>query len=346
MANWKFILASSAALTPVSELSQARERTLDVGLNMPGSASCWLPLDHESSSDVQPYTTCIMAYRDSTCAWSGPVWTLEEDAIGNKLNVTALGWFELLNHRFVRGSASPYNIEKRVFTATDAGTIAREIVRDVDNAVDVLIDYNGTYQTTQNRTITYEQYTVAGQAISDLSALEAGFDWDIDPVTRKFNVYSTRMTDRPEVQFGYRAAVNNVSALTRRVDCSELATYVVVQGKGASASAGGTHGTYGRFEETVSLADVADAGVLAAYAGVEVTLRETPRVTFDFVPRPAGSPGAMSPFQDYFVGDKVYLSAKQGRLDVSKQAQRVFGITLSIDENGGERVTGLRTSPA
>lgn len=347
--KYSFLLADSATLANIANLTYvARDKQLDVGLNMPGSSSCRLPLDHDTASLVNPLTTCIVVYKGANPIWGGPVWNLTENAIDNSLQINALGWFEMLNHRFIRASASGgvgTLIARRSFAAVQACTIAEALIDEANsyNATGII---TGSAPTTQARTITYEQYTTVGSAVQGLSDLESGFDWDIHPTTKTFNMYTTRMSDLPDVKFGYRTIVNNVASFERKVDAVGMATSFYAVGRGGlTGQAGGIDSTYGLLEDTAGLGDVADINVLLAYAGVEVALRDSPIVTLEFTPRPAGVLGTPQPWTDYFVGDKVYVSANQGRLQLSDQAVRVFGITLAIDSEGGSRVTSLRTSP-
>lgn len=85
--------------------------------------------------------------------------------------------------------------------------------------------------------------------------------------------------------------------------------------------------------------------ILAAFGNAELAVKSTPRVTYTFTPFPETDARVPNIFSDYYVGDKVYLTAKLGTLQITNQAIRIFGATLSIDENGNSSVTSLETSP-
>ena len=48
---------------------------------------------------------------------------------------------------------------------------------------------------------------------------------------------------------------------------------------------------------------------------------------------------APAAFEDYFLGDTIYATCRKGAFVLNRQALRVHGIDLSIDENGQENVT-------
>jgi len=108
--------------------------------------------------------------------------------------------------------------------------------------------------------------------------------------------------------------------------------------------------TYGLIEQSVSLSDAKTSQILATYAGAEVLLRSSPRVIYSMTPLPFTEqigPGRVpEPFVDYTLGDKVYLTARfKGRFSVNKQGIRIFGMTVTPDDNGNEVLGALQVSP-
>ena len=48
-------------------------------------------------------------------------------------------------------------------------------------------------------------------------------------------------------------------------------------------------------------------------------------------------------FDDYDIGDIVYLTAKYGALNIERQAVRVFGVSIDIDNEGNEKIGEIKT---
>lgn len=240
---------------------------------------------------------------------------------------------------------------QKTYEATQACTIVSNIITDINGDASSGITV-GSAPTTVTRTRTYKKYDNVGRAIQELSDIENGFDWTINPTTRVLDMFSSKGSAKPNVHFGYRSGPDNLSAVRRSIDGTSLANYIVATGKygtGVSSDAASIS-QYGAREDVVSIGDFASTDystTLLAVSGAELLFRRQPRQIYAIVPRPgnysinSGNP-VPEPFAEYDVGDTVYFSAKLGRLNVENQAVRVFGISISIDENGVERVNELK----
>src|SRR4051794_39713910 len=125
--RWKFVLEKAADLEPITVLSQARDRSVQLASNRPGGASFKMPITADYAEEIEPWATSIRAlrwnHRASEAAgepiwddeWSGPVYNIDEDISGNSMTVNAVGWLGRLDQRYTR--------RKLVFTATDDGEI-------------------------------------------------------------------------------------------------------------------------------------------------------------------------------------------------------------------------------
>ena len=242
-------------------------------------------------------------------------------------------------------------IIQKTYTATQACTIVSNIITDINADASSGITV-GLAPSTVTRTRTYKKYDNVGRAIQELSDIENGFDWTINPTTKVLDMYSSRGSAKPNVHFGYRAGPDNLISVGRTIDASSLANYVVATGKYGSgiSSDASSISSYGVYEDVVSIGDFASSdynSTLLAVSGAEVLLRKQPRQIFSIVPKPIpATGGAVSatpePFTDYDLGDTVYFSGKLGRLTVENQAVRVFGLSISIDDNGVERVGEIK----
>jgi hypothetical protein len=198
----------------------------------------------------------------------------------------------------------------------------------------------------------YAKEVSVGAEIQSGSDLENGYDMRVDPLTRELDLYYPRLgQDRPEVIFAHRWGPKNVISVERATDGMRLCNRY---------SAGGAYG-YGMAEDEQSmndfgvmreefsqLSDVKDINVLKAYAGAEVAIRRGSLVVHSLVPFPyAPNTGVPRLFDEYDLGDTVRLTVREaGRLAMTRQPVRLFGLTIDVDLEGNERITSVQTSPA
>jgi hypothetical protein len=349
--RWKFLLANSDDMSLIGELTNARSKSLELSLNKPGTARFQLPLLDDMASFIQEETTCIMAYRNEQCVWSGPVWTITESLPDDTLDIGCVGWFQEINEG--RELHAGLN-----FTDTDGGLIAFNLLDQLGVQDPALLPRitKGTYQASIQRTRTYQIGQKVGPLIQELSDIEAGFDFIVDPVTRELNIYWTQIIpdtslygygqNRPEAVFGLNWGPENLQSLRRESDTSRLRNRIFARGKFHTSRADDfpSQSTYGVFEETITLTDVAEDTILAAYANATVLFRGLPSRLISFVPvQFVGNPNVPEPFVEYGLGDIIYVGADRGRVQINHQAMRVFGISISIDEEGNEAATTIQT---
>ena len=212
----------------------------------------------------------------------------------------------------------------------------------------------GDVTVSQTRDITFAQGTKHGAAIDSLVNMEAGFDWDIDPETREFSVLYDNVkgtiygkgVDNVATQFSYAWGPKNVASVTVSTDSSNIANRVNVKGTYTTAIAydSDSIASYGLFEDTLTVSDVVDDEILLAYAGAETAYRLQPFNTYSFQPFPYdGTEKIPLFFDDYDIGDIVYLTAKYGALNIERQAVRVFGVSIDIDNEGNEKIGEIKT---
>jgi hypothetical protein len=354
---WRFFLADSTTSPPtlIGDLTGAQSMKLTLALNKSGGCSFDLSMMNPLADDIQPITTCIVAYKNAQAIWSGPVWTIDENLPTARMSVSAVGWFELLNNRILHDAVN-YNL-------VVGGQIAVNLL-NITNAISAtrITSSTANVHDTQTRTRDYERWQNIGAAITELTEIENGFDFVIDPLTRVMSFYPSPTLggpnppqptwhDRTNVVFGYGWGPDNLSSFQRNIDASQTMNTIFVSGKNGTYGPGidaDSIAAYGAFEQQVSLSDVADVDVLTAYAAEEIVFRRTPRVIYSITPYPVGSTRARTPdpLVDYGLGDQIYLTARyRKRLSIQNQAVRVFGMEIDIDENGNEKLGPLQVAP-
>jgi len=338
---WRFFLAHSYDPTSrICELSSSKSRQLTVELLKTGSFSCVCPLTSDEANYAAPWTTCVVAERLDQPLWSGPITNIRGQLASKQVTLTASGWMELLNRRILRA--------RQVFYLVDAGLIAQQLVAYVNGIRDTGI-YCTYVETTQPRSLTYEIGTFVGPLITALAELEDGFDFTIDPITKELRIFAKKMAFREDTVFSIGAPPHNLADCEVVEDGTTLCNFEL--GKGAipwaQAEDDDSIGAFGEFDDFVSLSDVNNPDVLLAYVGVDVAIRSSPRLTFNVTPFTWSSDNAVPGFAiDYDLGDVVYVTCVGGRYNFRKQAQRVYSVSFSIDDEGNEKVTGLKTTPS
>jgi hypothetical protein len=343
MNDWKFILAQSSNLESIGDLTnRASAKQLQLGLNRSGTASFNIPITDEMADDLVPLSTCIKAYKNDVLIWSGPIWTIEESLPDNQINVSSVGWFEILNKR--------YTIDQKTYPAgTRFGEIMHDLIVIANADWDTWITA-GADTSTAAFTLakTYDRFINIGQEIIALSQIESGPDFTIDPLTREFDIVDTRQVDQIDAIFGYNHGPRNVSTVKRSTDSDSMANHIIAQGKFANVDTVDEDAIelYQKFTRVDSLSDVAELEVLGAWVNAEVVINRHPRVLITFTPSPEIGAEGLSPdiFTDYTIGDKVYLTAKYGNIQILGQPIRVFGVGISIDENGTETLSEIQAT--
>lgn len=202
------------------------------------------------------------------------------------------------------------------------------------------------------RNFKVEQYNYGWPYIENLMNIENGCDIHVDPVQRTLSVHRRYRRVKDEIVIGFAGLPRNAAAFSRQNDADKIVNYFLAQGE-AIVTPQFAHDltsqtTIGPIEEVQQLGGVTDIGVLLAYAGAEILVRGNGVVTYGVTPF-AYTPtnGVPEPFVEYREGDQIRVSAKAGkRPPVDRQAVRVFGLNVSIDDDtGNEKLQQLQLSP-
>lgn len=359
---WKFILIDSNTMEELGEIKSARGKQLQLALDKPGGCNFNVPIDYQLFKDVEEINHGILAYRNKEPRYSGMIWNLDESIDGNSIAVQSVGWFETLNHRILRENVGypPFNTgvvnAGQIVFMPASGSVGTTGYHPgglltIASAQHPTWLVEGISSDVMQRIISYQKGQNIGQAIMQLSEIEAGFDFWVDPLTRALDLTSwDSVPDKTNsVVFGYNWGNKNIKQLGRQFDPSVMANRVTALGKygGGFAEDIESQEKYQLFEEMTQLNDVVDPNVLLGYAGGEVLLRSRPRVLYSFTPMPFnGNRRVPEPFKDYDIGDMVSFTAvRPPRVDIRGQAVRVYGMNIDISDEGNEKVSALQISP-
>lgn len=364
LVDWRFDLVVSETMERLGTIGQSRQRSVTILHNRAGGVSFTVPNEDPLFMEADAIKHGIVAFRNNVPKWSGMIWNINDQLPGNRSAVSAVGWFETLNHRIVRNQDLPYPRYASPPLIVTGGDIVfmdehgssgdtdyhpGGLLTIANDQRDTWIS-EGSNTDQMQRIVSYARGQNIGQAITDLSDTEAGFDFTINPLTRQMDIKNWNEYNdlSGEVAFGYKWGPENMATMNRQRDASTFAPRVTAMGKygGGLAEDLEAIDEYQLFEEEIQLSDVVDPNVLLGYAGGEVVLRGAgPRTIYTLQPFPWAEGRTPQPFVDYNVGDAVEFSARKGRVHVDKQKVRVFGVTVSITDEGNEKLGELQLTP-
>jgi hypothetical protein len=315
--------------------------------------------------------------------WSGNVLAISENWTEDTMAVSCVGWASRLGKRMLR--------RDKVWTAVDDAAILQDVLAEMNlttapdgYAVPVVAGstpatptwmawggtlpnegpggataYQGRDVAPINAPITLNRpkYTKANTIYDDVSGIEYGCDWWLDPKTRLVYCYRKRCTDRPTVIVAFRWGPNNLGAFERSIDSDQMANYFLTTGTSGTTAQykddTSSMATVGLLEETAALSDVGNVSILLANSGAEIIVRKNGKITYGITPFPyVGDIGVLpnavpEPFVDYDpVGDQFRLSAVSDKRGViTRQTVRSFGVTVNIDDDGNEQLGQLQVAP-
>lgn len=352
MGIWKFFLADSSDLKLQKDITgEARNKQLNLSFNRPGNVTFNLPLTNDNYDNSQTNKKAVVAIKNGQYVWSGPVWTRSIDLNEEKIEVSAVGWFEILMYRLLD---SP-----RSYTSANSteGQIAFDLLEIANNDHPTWIT-PGTNSATTPRSKILETFTSIGQAIIDLSDTEDGFDIEVDPETRQLNLKEwDQFVDRQDVHFGYNWGPNNIANLKIDQNGGEMRNRYIVTGNTSTAyvypASSSEPPSQSQIENNL-LTEVfqiteegANPNFLEAVANAQGAGKEFPIITYEIQLKPQGESNPYELFEDYNLGDRIYFTAQKqidGKKIIFTHSPRVFGATIEIDENGTEIISSLQTT--
>lgn len=351
MGIWKFFLADSETLDLQKDVTnEARGKQLNLTYNRPGSCSFNLPLNELNYDNTFSNKKAVVAIKNGSIVWSGPIWSRSINFNEEKIDVNAVGWFELLMYRIAYAP-------KTYSSATwKEGEIAFDLLdmanADFDTWISAGNDSSTTYRAKQ-----IETFMSIGEEIINLSDIEYGFDFEVDPETRQLNIKEyTEYEDRTDVVFGYNWGPNNVSNFTIEENGGEMRNRYIVTGSTGKAysypNTSGSSGSASQLEnnllvEVNQITEQSNPIFLQAVANANGQIKEFPVTTYDISLKPFGVSNPYGIFEHFNIGDKIYFTIQKqigSRRFILEYAPRIFGATVTIDEEGREIISSLQTT--
>jgi hypothetical protein len=371
--EWRIVIADLDGTAIVSVEGIASQKQVVYRLNRPAQLSFVVPSDdprvNTLHTDGEPYISCsnrvVKGYRLESGTWTlrfvGLVMQVEDngDAESVSTAVTAFDPQQMLYSRVARRTSSsttgpPGELNTAVYTTVAGETIAREQVEHtITWSGGCFIETTGTFESTTPQSLTIEEGTTIGavlETLTDTDTMDVIFDpVDATPgIFAAMSVVASRGAPQPAAVFGYGTANYAVQSIRRLLNGSELANDVRVTGDRPAAgsqwptgaAADGTSiAKYGRYESwRAADPDITSTVFLSTLAAAELALRKQPREYMSITPFAEKAP---QPFTEYFLGDTIQIWTSKNLRQAVTGSQRVYGLTLSIDDTGFEGVSEI-----
>ncbi len=401
MTKWRFNLRRSKDLSMIGELTDASGKSLALAHNTPGSGNYTYPMSAQYSSIIQPYNTCISAERYNWRAtramnlagtpgqwwdwiWSGYTLPIDEDWTNDVMKISCVGWAQRLAVRMIRRDKTWTNSDDApifqdllaemnlaAIPYQDGSTYAVPTVAGSNPATPTWMAWGGTqpnypggtaYAARSPITIKKQKYQMVLPIWNEMSDIENGADWWVDPKTRLVYVYRKKCYPR-NVVVAFRWGPNNLGQFSRNIAADQKCNFHITTGA-SDVTPGYYDGPIGLADQQVNglidgitqFSDITGASAtdyLIANSAAEIALRSNGKVTYGVTPFayvgdinrvPNGVP---EPFVDYDpVWDEIQLQAvHKFRGNVPMGTVRCFGVNVNIDEENNEQLGQLQVAP-
>jgi hypothetical protein len=350
-------LAGTGPGVLLGELTEARTRKLHVDLRGPATAECVVNGRSSQTYGLTELSQDLVLYRWNPvggafeCLFRGPIGRTQ-DVISetvHTLTVTAADYRALL--------ARLPAVVTQTWTGLDQATMVKNLVAFYGGGsfvpFDLRIGWGGvlnpdgtvlgdTTGVARDRSYTADQ--LVGDAVDKLAACLGGFDWSAEPTDP-----STQANQAATVTLWYpRRGVTKsfvagygttVSSLTRAVNSTDFANWVLTIGKGMTTTSAGDVSSNpaahpeGLWGDVLQAADVSVAATLQQQSDGYLALHSqvAPAYSATLVP------GAWNQRSDGWLGDTVTLRVASGRLNVDTTV-RIVAVDFDVDDSGTERV--------
>lgn len=335
----------------IGDLGPASGHEFKPVFNGPGTVSMSLPLSCKAAYKIRQRATGILVYRNNRDVWSGGITAISRSAKAGMASITATGWEEELDHRFVRKSEEAGLIYGS--PGTVGGSIGMNLI-DVVNAqedeegnVRPLHISSGSVSDTQVRIASYKQGDSYGSLFKGLQTIEDGFDYSLDYLTRKIN---TRSPDDFRVlnglQFGWGTDPNNLDDVVENEgEITNRISVVAANGNVYPADDPiAIDAATVMLEEWTSLSDQVSPTIALAYANGELVYKRYGLNTYTLTPKQFGN--MPRPYDDFEWGDQGTLAVDKDSFQIAGLGVRVFAGTITLDPQGNEIISEYQVALA
>jgi hypothetical protein len=354
--NWKFVLTDLQG-NSIGEVLNASNRQVVLPLNRVPTVSFQIPIQNSLSTYLLDPTWDgnLKAYRDSVLRFNGPVVSSAEafdSSSSQVIAVNAAGPFWRLGFRLLGTTSAGWSLGN-AGTTYDLGYIAQQMLI-AGNAAGYTGITGGSNTPSSNGAAGVYYFQDVMTSIAQIATGLNSFDFEVAPTEPTnvgqawpqlglFNTTNLMGTTKPNAVFEYGTTSANVTTYSRQIDRSNLGTKGYIQNPAASNYSGvltsvdATAETRrGRYEFLADDGGVSWSVLRQSLVDYAVLVRKNPRQVVQFTPAPNA---ALSPLDDYIVGDQVRCRINVEQVNILDAMMRVWGITFDIGDTGDEQPT-------
>ncbi|HXF72686.1 MAG TPA: hypothetical protein VNO79_08785 [Actinomycetota bacterium] len=219
-------------------------------LNGPGALEADFDLYADFGAELpEPGRHELKLLRDGVVVWAGPIWEADVDPDQETVKLTAEGLWSWLRSRVVTENLHYTSVAQQEIAW---GLIAHTQAQ-TDGALGLVQGAHSGSSVARTRHYCGRDRPNIADAVEAFTALDDGFDFEIDPATRAFNTWSPQR--KPAT--GIALDGTKVDLMPYRLSARDLVTYVTGRGEGDCAPI---------------LADVSDATLAASYGRRQVAV--------------------------------------------------------------------------
>lgn len=325
MADWTLLVADTDG-TIRGEWVRARSIKASWDLHGPATVTWESDGDDPGAMLAHEITSDLMLYRDDQLMFRGRCGTTGDSGDADRHTVTwaAVDYRGMLDVRLTRGNN--YVQQDQTYIGWNLIAWAK-----FETGGNIPITDSST-PTGRLRDRTYEWGKPIGEAITQLSEVIDGFDWEVGPDLK----YRTWYPQRGSLRTWPAVVGDTIQEWQRTVDTGQYATDIWAVGGEvngaplrATASIVGPHGPGGRWDRLVTYSDVTVQTTLDEHADAAVADASVIRPSYVLTPKL----DAWTP-DDAWLGDTTRIVIQSGRLDVDTTG-RIVAISIDIDDAGG-----------
>lgn len=301
---------------------------------------------------TQPKRAGLVVDRDGVPVWAGVIWKRDYDTTTQVMTLGAGGFLSYLHRLAITSTLT--------FTGTDQFAIARTLLDAAQAKAGADLGITATAGSSgvlRDRTYWGYEAKPVGEALTQLSDVISGFDFDFDlawggATGRRLDVNLTLSYPRR----GRRAETNNLvfeigrnaQLLSWPEDTSEAADVVYAVGAGegddmlrfTASDLSLVDAGYLRTERTITHKDVTILGTLQGHAQAELAARRQTGVS---TPKLSTQGDREPEVGSWILGDECTVRIQAGDdvrfPDGIERFYRILGYDVDVDDNGAERVT-------
>lgn len=250
------------------------------------------------------------------------------------IEVRASGWLELFAKRYTDSS--------EVYSSTDAGAIAWDLINDTQTSSTFGIT-QGTIQTSTSRDRTYE-YKNIKDAIIQLSEVINGFDFEFT-YDKIFNVYYPRQGSSVPIEFEYG---RNCFSISLPIDGTFICNQAIVRGQGLGTQQlvqtrnnAASQTTYKLRQKILDYPDVKENATLQQHGDSELGINAIPTFTPQIVLMPNQDNTQPIIKRDFWLDDSftVKVPGSDFFAIAANNVYRIESINVSVDKDGVETIS-------